>query len=311
VTPVLVVDDDADIRLFLRAVLEGDGLEVVEAATGHEALAQLHRQRPRLVLLDVLLGDMDGFAVIEEIRRQPGPFVPIILITGIDDPAARARAIETGADEVLHKPIHPFELRLRLRAMLRFQHLAGELHQANRRLRLLARTDELTGLRNRRGLRVALLRELRRAERYERDLSLIALDVDRFKQVNDRYGHAVGDRVLQGVARALQIGVRQVDVVARTGGEEFVVVAPETPLADALQVAERLRALVAAFELPVGDQLVRVTLSAGVASCRTSGLSELEPLLQVADAALYRAKAEGRNRVEAAVPPSDPLRRSL
>jgi diguanylate cyclase (GGDEF)-like protein len=306
VTPVLVVDDDPEIRLFLRAVLEGDGLQVVEAATGQEALTLLHQQRPRLVLLDVLLGDMDGFGVIAEIRRRPGPFVPIILITGIDDPAARARAIEVGADEVLHKPIHPFELRLRLRAMLRIQHLAGELHLANRRLRLLARTDDLTGLRNRRGLKVALLRELRRAERYGRDLSVLQIDVDRFKQVNDRYGHAVGDQVLQGVARALQIGVRQVDVVARVGGEEFVVVAPETPLDDALQVAERLRALVASFELPVGDQLVRVTISAGVASCRTSGVTEPDLLLQVADAALYRAKALGRDRVEAAAEEARP-----
>jgi diguanylate cyclase (GGDEF)-like protein len=305
VAPVLIVDDDREIRVFLRAVLESDGLSVVEAHDGGEALARLHSERPRLVLLDVMLssGGDEGYELIAEIRRLPGPFVPIILITGVDDPAARARAIEVGADEVLQKPIHPFELRLRLRAMLRIQSLAGELHLANRRLRLLARTDDLTGLRNRRGLKVALLRELRRAERYGRDLSLMQIDVDRFKQVNDRYGHGVGDRVLQAVAKALQVGVRQVDVVARTGGEEFVVVAPETPLADALQIAERLRALVAGVSLPVGDQLVQVTISAGVASCRTTGRIDPQLLLRRADEALYRAKALGRNRVEAGVEP--------
>jgi diguanylate cyclase (GGDEF)-like protein len=309
VAPILIVDDDPEIRTFLRAVLEGDGLEVVEAATGSEALAQLRLQRPRLVLLDVMMpapdlrsseNGMDGYAVITGIRRLPGPFVPIILITGVDDPAERARAIEAGADEVLQKPIHPFELRLRIRAMLRIQHLAGELHLANRRLRLLASTDELTGLRNRRGLRLALARELRRADRYGRDLSLIELDIDRFKDVNDRWGHAAGDRVLQAVARALQLGPRQVDVVARAGGEEFVVVTPETPLGDAVQVAERLRAMVAAVTVPVGDAVVRVTVSAGVASCRTSGAATADALLAAADQALYRAKARGRNRVEAA-----------
>src|SRR5262249_32369377 len=117
-----------------------------------------------------------------------------------------------------------------------------------------------------------------------------------------RHGHAVGDQVLQAVAKALQVGPRQVDVVARTGGEEFVVVTPETPLADAVQVAERLRMLVAAISVPAGDELVRVTLSAGVASCRTSGVTTADALLALADEALYRAKALGRNRVEAATP---------
>jgi two-component system, cell cycle response regulator len=297
VAPVLIVDDDPDIRTFLRAVLEGDGHTILEASTGAEALKHLKRHHPGLLLLDVMMPAMDGYAVIEEIRRRPGPFVPIILLTGIDDPAARARGIDVGADEVLVKPIHPFELRLRVRAMLRIQQLAGELHLANRRLRALARTDELTGLRNRRGLRSALFREYRRAERYGGDLSLIEFDVDRFKQVNDQYGHGVGDRVLEAVARALESGLRQVDVVGRIGGEEFVVVAPETPLHEMRQVAERLRLQVAKVEVPVGDTVVRVTISGGVASLRTAGVSTPDALLGAADAALYRAKALGRNRI--------------
>ena len=295
--PILIVDDDVELRALLRAVLEGDGHAVLEATTGEEALQHLRRKRPSLVLLDVMMPDMDGFQVVAEIRRLGGPFVPIILLTALDDPAARAHGIDVGADEVLKKPIHPFELRLRVRAMLRIQHLAGELHDANRRLKQQARTDELTRLRNRRGLRAALLREFRRVERYGGELSLVAFDVDRFKQVNDRYGHAVGDQVLREVGRALQTGLRQVDVVARTGGEEFVVVMPETPLHDALQVAERLRREVAAAQVPVGDSHVAVTISGGVVSFGPGRFQSPEEMLAAADAALYRAKAEGRDRL--------------
>jgi diguanylate cyclase (GGDEF)-like protein len=304
-TPVLIVDDDMEVRALLRAVLERDDLDLLEAATGDEALRHIQERRPALVLLDVLMPQMDGYAVVREIRSQPGPFVPIILLSGLSDPAARAHGIEVGADEVLVKPIHPFELRLRVRAMLRIQHLAAELHLANQRLRLLARTDELTSLLNRRGLRAALLREFRRAERYGGELSLIAFDVDRFKQVNDRHGHAVGDRVLQAVARALEGALRQVDVVGRSGGEEFLVVTPETPLADALAVAERLRLEVARAGIRAGELSVQVTISAGVASLRSARAGSPDELLAVADAALYRAKALGRNRVEVAAPPED------
>ena len=147
---------------------------------------------------------MDGFAAVHAIKREPGPFVPVILLTALDDPASRAKGINAGADEILAKPVHPFELRLRCRAMLRIHQLTEELHAANRRLRALARTDELTDVRNRRGLRSALTREFRRAERYGGALTVMAFDVDRFKQVNDDHGHAVGDQVLHAVAQGAQ-----------------------------------------------------------------------------------------------------------
>jgi two-component system cell cycle response regulator len=227
--------------------------------------------------------------------------VPIILLTALDDPESRLRGFNAGADEVLPKPVHPFELKLRCRAMLRIQHLTEALLHANRRLRALARTDELTRLRNRRGLRTALAREFRRAARYRGALSLLCFDVDRFKDVNDRHGHAVGDRVLFQVAQALRTGVREVDVVGRVGGEEFVVVAPETPSKEALQLAERLRRAVAdeVVHAPDGDD-VRVTVSVGVATLAEVAADSPAALLAEADRALYRAKALGRNRSEVA-----------
>lgn len=298
---ILIVDDDPDVRTFVRAVLESDGHRVTEATSGQDAIQRLRIRRPALVLLDVMMPAMDGFAAVHAIKREPGPFVPVILLTALDDPASRAKGINAGADEVLAKPVHPFELRLRCRAMLRIHHLTEELHAANKRLRALARTDELTNVRNRRGLRSALTREFRRAERYGGALTVMAFDVDRFKQVNDDFGHAVGDSVLAAVAQALKRGVREVDVVGRVGGEEFVVVAPETPGREAMAVAERLRRAVAerVVTTPHGNE-VRVTVSCGVATLSDVHARSPDELLGYADAALYRAKAHGRDRSEIA-----------
>lgn len=297
---ILIVDDDDDIRAFVRAVLEADGHRVLDAATGVEALGHVEVHRPDLVLLDVMMPSMDGFAVARALKARPGPFTPVILLTAMDDPASRARGIAAGADEVLGKPVHPFELRLRVRAMLRIAELARELHAANRRLQLLARTDELTRVRNRRGLRSALEREFLRAKRYGGPLSLLAFDIDRFKAINDTYGHAAGDRVLCAVARALKTASRQVDVVGRTGGEEFVVIAPETPLEDAVRVGERLRRAVAAAEVEAAGVCLRVTVSCGVATLGQVPAKDAAALWAFADAALYRAKALGRDRCEVA-----------
>jgi diguanylate cyclase (GGDEF)-like protein len=287
---ILIVDDDGDVRLVLRELLGAEGHTVLEAESGADALARL-RDQPELVLLDVILPDMDGFTVVHAIKERPGPFVPVILLTALDDPASRARGIAAGADEVATKPVHPFELRLRVRAMLRIQQLTGELERANRRWQLLARTDELTRVRNRRGLMTTLEREFHRAARYGAPLSVIELDLDHFKQVNDRFGHAAGDALLKRVARALRHGLRQVDVVGRIGGEEFVVVAPETSAREAVVLAERLRQAVAA---------TGITVSCGVATLGQVEARDAEQLLAHADHALYRAKSLGRNRCEIA-----------
>jgi diguanylate cyclase (GGDEF)-like protein len=298
---ILIVDDDPDVRTFVRAVLESDGHRVIEAASGQDAIQRLRIRRPSLVLLDVMMPAMDGFAAVHAIKREPGSFVPVILLTALDDPASRAKGINAGADEVLAKPVHPFELRLRCRAMLRIHLLTEELHAANKRLRALARTDELTDVRNRRGLRSALTREFRRAERYGGALTVLAFDVDRFKQVNDAWGHAVGDTVLHAVAQALKHSVREVDVVGRVGGEEFVVLAPETPARDAVAVAERLRHAIAGRVVTTQEGTeVSVTASCGVATLSDVHARSPEELLSYADAALYRAKAHGRDRTEVA-----------
>jgi two-component system chemotaxis response regulator CheY len=288
---ILVVDDDPDVRTLLGEILRADGHAVREAANGRQALHEL-RHHPQLVLLDVILPDMDGFTVVEAIKSRSGPFLPVILLTALDDPASRARGIAAGADEVVGKPVQPFELKLRVRAMLRIGQLAGELHRANRQLALLARTDELTHVRNRRGIMVQLEREFHRAARYGAPFSVIQLDLDHFKRVNDERGHAAGDELLKAVARALRHALRQVDSVGRIGGEEFVVVAPETGGRDARALAERLRLEV---------EKTGITVSCGVATLGDVLARDAGELLAWADQALYRAKMSGRNRTEVAM----------
>ena len=301
---ILVVDDDEEMRLFLRAILESRGKMVRTCKSGAEAIEEVRERRPNLVLLDVLMPKMDGFEVVRAIKQEPGPFVPVILLTALDDQASRARGIEAGADEVLAKPIAPFELELRVAAMLRIQHLSFALHEANQRLRFLAKTDELTKVYNLRGLKAALAREFDRATRYGAHLSLMAFDIDRFKNVNDSFGHAIGDRVLSGVASSLKAQLRQVDIIGRTGGEEFVVVMPETPLQEAIGVADRLRLAVASLRVRTAKgEPISVTLSGGVATLDqgTANRSEsVDALMERADSALYRAKELGRNRCEVA-----------
>jgi diguanylate cyclase (GGDEF)-like protein len=293
---ILVVDDDETVRAMTRTILEAEGHVVRDADSGAHALEELKVARPNLVLLDVMMPNMDGFEVTLAIKHLPGPFVPVILLTALGDQASRARGIESGADEVIGKPVHPVELRLRVRAMLRIQHLAEELHGANRRLERLLRTDDLTHIRNRRGVHSALQREFRRAERYGGPLSILVLDIDRFKGVNDAHGHAVGDDLLVACAQAIRKTLRRVDVVGRTGGDEFVVVAPETPLEDAVHVAERLRVAVAEAAVPIASGPVRITISCGVATLGEVPAENAQTLLRYADLALYRAKALGRDR---------------
>jgi diguanylate cyclase (GGDEF)-like protein len=172
----------------------------------------------------------------------------------------------------------------------------AELRALNERLEHLAITDPLTGLLNRRALFEAMRREMAREQRHSRALSLIVIDVDHFKRVNDRYGHAAGDAVLQRLAATASRTVRESDVVARYGGEEFVVLAPDTDEAQAVALAERIRSALASASVDVGGDTIRFTASFGVATMRDAD-REPQQVLQRADRALYAAKAAGRDRV--------------
>jgi len=302
----LIIDDSPVVRRALRKALEESGLfgDVVEAADGAEALDRVGGdlgEHLDLVLCDLLMPGVDGFEVLARLQADPRlADVPVIVLTGEEDLETKVQALESGASDYLTKPFADAELLARAKVHRNLKHLREELREANAQLRELAIRDPLTGVFNRRHWDSLLSAELDRTRRYGRSVGLILADLDYFKGINDRFGHAVGDRVLTAAAEVLIERVRSHDVVGRFGGEEFVVLLPETGLDEAVSVAERLRAGIAALVFPDLDGL-EARSSFGVAEAR-GGMARADELVAAADAALYRAKRAGRDRVEAAEP---------
>ena len=305
---VLVVDDSPSQADWLRQTLARQGYQIVVAHDGREALRQVMSDIPDLVVLDVMLPDMDGLEVLRVIKmRSRERFVPVILISARASLESRVTGLRIGADDFLAKPFAESEIQARAAAMLRIKSLQDQLRDANAQLEKLAVADGLTGLYNRRTFDERLQDEFRRCQRYGDPVSLLILDLDHFKRLNDGYGHPFGDRVLRGTAELLSSMLRAPDVCARYGGEEFAVILPKTPLQGALAVGERLLARLREKTYPApgasstapGDADVRVTASAGAACHPSAGVTTPELLVQGADEALYRAKSDGRDRIRA------------
>jgi diguanylate cyclase (GGDEF)-like protein len=295
---VLIVDDDPLQCSHMAQIVKDWEAEPFTAQALADAL-RLHKEaRPDLVLLDVMMPHVDGYKLAQMFKRDP-TFVPIILLTALEDIDSKRRGLSAGADEFLTKPVNALELQIRMSSMLRIKRLADELERVNRDLAALATIDGLTQVANRRHVDRRLAEELKRARRYKHPLTCILIDIDHFKLVNDQYGHPIGDRVLVEVATAIRESIRATDLVGRFGGEEFIVLAPETPSisASAGVLAERIRQSIERRTKQKADEgLPRVTASLGVASTNDKVANE-DDLVKRADAALYRAKREGRNRV--------------
>jgi diguanylate cyclase (GGDEF)-like protein len=292
---ILIVDDDPlQCKHFSRLVVEWAAVAFTATSLA-EALRLYRTVMPDLVMLDVLMPHVDGYKLSQIFKRE-GRFVPIILLTALDDLESKRRGLAAGADEFLTKPVNGLELQIRATSMLRIKRLADELETANDKLRALATIDALTQLPNRRVLSERLAFEFARAARYVHPLSCLMVDVDHFKKVNDTFGHQVGDKVLCEVGAILQKTIRATDLVGRYGGEEFMVILPQTRGADARIAAERLRRAVATLPRESPD-VPEVTVSIGVAAMEQQLASTVDELVHRADQALYKAKAAGRNRV--------------
>ena len=290
---VLLVDDDQTLLMLFSTALRRDKYDVETAGDGRTALAKLEERAADVVLLDINLPDMSGIEVMRQIVKSSA--ASVILITGDDGRYSHATAVQEGATDFIVKPIRLAELGQRVRQALEMRRLAEAQERLVADLERLAIRDELTGLFNYRHFQARLKQEAERAQRYRRPFSLIVFDADHFKEVNDTLGHAEGDRVLAELARILGQAVRGTDVVCRYGGEEFAVLLPETPVAQAAAVAERARQAVEAAKLLSGRPM---TVSAGAAEVRPDERGE--DLVRRVDAALYAAKRAGRNRVELA-----------
>lgn len=296
---ILIADDDPVSRRVLEAALLRLGHEPVSAVDGTSALAALAMpDAPRLAILDWMMPGVDGLTVCRTIRRNPGPYTYVILLTARHQPEDLVQALDAGADDYLTKPLNRVELRARLQSGERVVALQEDLLRTQAALTHLATHDRLTGLWNRGRVVDELARELSRARREKAPLSVAMVDLDHFKAINDTHGHAAGDAVLQQIGARMKAVLRVTDVVGRYGGEEFLLVMPRSDMAGAREVAERLRAAIERETVRCGSIDLRVTVTVGVASTTLVGF-DATMLVQASDEALYRGKAAGRNRVEA------------
>jgi len=299
---ILIADDDIVSARLLHRTLERWGYEPVVVHDGLSALDVLTSPSPPLMaVLDWMMPGMDGLEVVRRMReagREPYTFT--ILLTSRSERTDLIAGLEAGADDYLAKPFDMHEMEVRLRGGRRIIELQGALIAAREALRIQATCDALTGLYNRRALLDRLNVELVRCGREHTDLGLLMIDLDRFKQINDEYGHPAGDAVLVGAAARMRSEFRPYDIVGRIGGEEFIAILPGIEPGSVVSAAERLRMAVAGTSVIFGGREIRATCSVGVASLSLCKDPTCEGLVREADVALYRSKAEGRNRVSMA-----------
>lgn len=303
---ILVVDDDPETGRLLRSWFAGGPYEILVAEGGLPGLRRAATETPDLVLLDLRMPDLDGISVARRLKEEPATrSIPVVLLTACRDLDAKVEAFSAGVDDYVTKPFEFEEVDARVRSMLRRRDLLSNLESTvrdltvtNAELEQLLVVDEKTGLYNFREFQRRLKDEWQRAERYATPLSLVMLDLDHFKRINDSLGHQAGDRVLREFATLVAGGARANDVAVRYGGEEFAVILPHTDAAMAARVAERIRTAVREFVFLEEEQPVQVTVSAGVATYpSTPDLDSVDALLRAADLALYEAKERGRDRV--------------
>ncbi len=296
---ILVVDDNRDNVEIIATRLRFRGYDIIETTNGEEALQAVRTQEPDLILLDVMLPDIDGYEIARRIKGADElPFIPIILVTARDSTQDKVAGLDAGADDNLTKPINFPELEARVRSMLRIKALQDELEEKNKELERLSISDGLTGLFNHRHIHGLLQEEFDRADRTGERLTVAMFDLDRFKSVNDNYGHQAGDRVLEQFADILRETAREIDRLGRYGGEEFMALLPDTGIEDGVVFVERVRRETARHPFSIGrDETICMTTSCGVATYPHELINDPGNLVRLADEALYAAKAAGRNRV--------------
>lgn len=299
---ILIVEDDPVSQAMLKAALSKEGYSFDLARNGQEALDFYGQEFYPIIITDWLMPEMDGLELCQLIRGMNiDRYIYIIVLTGQDSKANMVQGLEAGADEYIVKPIHHAELRARLKNACRILNLESSLKASLEEIRELSTHDRLTGSYNRMFMDQQLAHEITRSTRYHHHLSVIMMDLDHFKSINDTYGHMAGDEVLRSCVQTLSASFRKgVDWIARYGGEEFVIVLPETDQPGAQIVAERMRQNIADTSVDFMGRDINITASFGLVTLIPSTTAPprfLEQVLGVADSCLYRAKGGGRNQV--------------
>lgn len=305
--PLILVADDEPVNLALiKRRLEWEEYQIHTAQDGREAVEKARLLHPDLVILDVMMPILDGLQACRLLKDQEATRdIPIIFLSALDDTDTKINGLSLGANDYISKPFRVEELLARVAVAIRLKRERDDLRRSAEESRRsaaaaseMSMTDALTGLLNRYGLQRNLQQKLSESRRYGRALSCLLIDIDYFKRINDSHGHAAGDTALMQVGRVLTEAVRGSDVVCRYGGEEFLVLAPETALDGALALGEKIRHAAAARLYGDGERVFEIRLSIGAAQ-----LQEHESghdMIARADVALYQAKERGRDRVEAA-----------
>jgi diguanylate cyclase (GGDEF)-like protein len=291
---ILIVDDDTSIRDAMHEFIEMSGFVSSVASSAEEALDVLSDDTVEVVITDIMLPGMDGLALTDKIKRSRD--VDVIVMTGYSTDYSYEEAISKGASDFVFKPVRFEELMLRLKRVLKERRLNQERVQMLDELRKLSITDGLTQLYNSRYFYAQLKGEIERCNRYGHKLSLLLLDIDKFKEYNDSYGHLEGDKILVRLGRIIKSCLRKMDTAYRYGGEEFTIILPGTHGEEARTVAERLRSAVAVEDFTDGRNTdLRITISIGVTQYRLE--EKISRFVQRADQAMYRSKQAGRDRV--------------
>ncbi|MEB2321967.1 MAG: diguanylate cyclase [Sorangiineae bacterium] len=296
---IVVADDDRITRELLAEMLRRHGFIVEAVADGQQAVERVGRGGVDLVLLDILMPRLSGLEACRLLKAMTSDaFLPVVLMTVKTDTASRVEGLKIGADDYVCKPFDENELLARVEAMLRIKKLNDHVVAARAKLEQLSVHDELTGLYNYRYLHSRLSEEFKRSERYHEPLACFVIDVDQLQAINEQSGRALGDELIKAIAEVVRKSVREVDVVARFGGDEFLVVLPSTHFAGSVTVAERIWREVS--ERPIltsGGAVVQASLSMGVALFPSRDVRTKDALLRGADAALHQAKRDGGNRI--------------
>ncbi|MDZ4675907.1 MAG: diguanylate cyclase [Oligoflexia bacterium] len=296
-TRILVVDDETSNVELMTEALEREGYHVASANTGEDGLHKLKAWSPQLVLLDINMPGMSGLKTLEQIRKMPDhDYIAVIFVSANLTTEDIVVGLDQGADDYLVKPFRIAELLARVRSKIRIKNLHDQLHRAMKRLEGMVDTDDLTGLFNMRSLYQKLDVELLRAKRYRKQISCIMMDVDNFKNVNDDNDHLFGSWVLTEIAKIIRSNTRAIDIAARYGGDEYLLILPETDLPGAERLAERIRKTIEATVFSQEKQRAELTASFGIASfdCTKKEIPSKE-FVRAADQLLFEAKKAGRN----------------
>lgn len=292
ITKILVVDDNLNNVRLLTDILEDENFTVYTADNGAAVLAMVHKLKPDVILLDIMMPGLDGFEVCKLLKNDfDSKDIPVIMVTAKTEGIDIKKSLEMGAFDYIKKPIDEIEVIARVQSAIWFK-------QTQDKLKEMAMKDGLTGLYNHALLIELFEKEIDKQQRNNGSISFAMIDIDDFKKINDTYGHISGDTVLKELSNILMSSVRGGDIVGRYGGEEFSIVFPGIDEQNAFQLCERIRKEVEDFNFEIGIETVKITISIGINFNELKGIINKREIIQKADEALYRAKHNGRNRVE-------------